>query len=135
MENALPADENSTPFLPTQHYLVRLFHQLCDAVSFGFWFGKDLLMFVGVMLMHLPLVLLKIEFVDARARAYLERLYVACLISHDDSFPRSDGPGLRLLIGRCFGLRHAQPVTINLGREVFVIAPLDSLVYIAAAKQ
>jgi hypothetical protein len=48
-------------------------------------------MFVGVMLMHLPLVLMKIEFVDARAGAYLERLNVAGLISHDDSFPHRNG--------------------------------------------
>jgi hypothetical protein len=82
-------------------------------------------MFVGVMLVHLPLVLMKVEFVDAR-RAHLESLNVACLIFHN-FLPRWQRKYLAFsgLPGRSFlGLRRAQLVTFNIGRKMFVVTPL-----------
>jgi hypothetical protein len=54
-----------TPRLPSQNFLVGLLHHFRDSFSLGFDTVRALL-WVVVMLMHLGLVLMKVELVDPR---------------------------------------------------------------------
>jgi len=71
--------------LPAQDFLVRCFRQTRHAFRFGFALTRRGAGFVGVMLVHLFLMLVKIELVDA-LRSDFESLDVPCLISHDCPF-------------------------------------------------
>jgi hypothetical protein len=58
--------------------------ELChfgDSLGFGLYFAGALIRVVLVMLMHLSLVLMKIEFVNS-LRPDLKRIYVSCLTFH-----------------------------------------------------
>src|ERR1700674_3161803 len=72
-------------FLSAHDFLMRRFRQTGHAFGFGFALTEFSGGLVAVMLMHLFLMLVKIEFVQARARADLVSLDVPCLTSHDCS--------------------------------------------------
>src|SRR5260370_40802546 len=71
-----------SPLLPFQDFLVRFLRQPRNAFSLRLCFGKALFVFSGRMLMHLSLMLMKVQLVHARARAYLERFDVGCWTFH-----------------------------------------------------
>jgi hypothetical protein len=74
--------------LPAHDFLMRRFRQARHAFRFGFGLTGYSAGFISVVLMHLFLSFVKIEFVYAR-RSDFESLDVPCLISHDCSFPGS----------------------------------------------
>ncbi len=69
----MPRNQNhSSSLLPLQDFLVRFLRQPRNAFTRRLCFGKALFVFSAGMLMHLFLMLMKIELVHARARAYLK---------------------------------------------------------------
>jgi hypothetical protein len=61
---------------------VRLLRQPRDSFRRALGLTSTLTLFIAVMLVHLFLMLMKIEFIHARARAYFEGFDVACLTFH-----------------------------------------------------
>jgi hypothetical protein len=55
-----------TPLLPPQNSLVRLLHHFRDSFTLGLDIVSALFLRVVVMLMHLALVLMKVELIDPR---------------------------------------------------------------------
>src|SRR5207253_1980295 len=80
--------------LPPRDFFMRRFRQTRHAFRFGFALTGRRAGFVAVMLMHLFLMLVEIEFVQARARTDLVSLDVPCLTFHDCSlrWPRLKCP-------------------------------------------
>src|SRR6266849_1930280 len=72
-------------FLPAHEFLVRRFRQTRDAFGFGFVLTRARAGFVAVLLLHLFLSFVKIEFVQARAGADFVSLDVPGLTFHDCS--------------------------------------------------
>src|SRR5712691_7143841 len=81
-------------FLPAHDFLVRGFRQTRHAFGFGFVLTRARAGFVAVLLLHLFLSFVKIEFVQARAGADFVSLDVPGLTFHDCSlrWPRLKCP-------------------------------------------
>ena len=105
-----------------------------DALSLRFCFTGISLVFGFVMLVHFFLMLVKIKFIHLRRISNFESFDVTCLTFHTSS-PVRDAEFLRLLNWFGAGLWCVQLVIVNVGSEMFVIAPLDQLVHVATAKQ
>jgi len=80
----MPRRRSSTPLLPPQNFLVRVLHNLCYSFGSGFNPANPIFSIIRTVFMHLALMPMKVEFVDAR-RAHLKSLDVASLIFHDSS--------------------------------------------------
>ncbi len=83
---------------------MRFLHDIRHALGFGLRRAGAIAFEFVMMLMHLFLVFMKIEFVHARAGADFERFDVPCLISHDASISCATN----LSLSDCLTLKRAR---------------------------